>query len=161
MAQHTAARLQTATILHPGKHQALKLEVAEPVRAKVAEQALGDKPQQAQALPLVLRRETSVAAVVAVAVAVVAVAVAVAVAVVAVAMAVVVAVAVAVVANLVIARLNNRSTDFLGHVGSLGYLPLQASGPCRSQPVSHLPLFWRWIDYPPSMRFLTISQRSP
>ncbi|MEY3475767.1 MAG: hypothetical protein RLY65_167, partial [Pseudomonadota bacterium] len=49
MAQHTAARLQTATILHPGKHQALKLEVAEPVRAKVAEQALGDKPQQAQA----------------------------------------------------------------------------------------------------------------
>ena len=140
MAQHTAARLQTATILHPGKHQALKLEVAEPVRAKVAEQALGDKPQQAQALPLVLRRETSVAAVVAV---------------------VAVAVAVAVVVNLVIARLNNRSTDFLGHVGSLGYLPLQASGPCRSQPVSHLPLFWRWIDYPPSMRFLTISQRSP
>jgi hypothetical protein len=151
VAQHTAARLQTATILHPGKHQALKLEVAEPVRAKVAEQALGDKPQQAQALPLVLRRETSVAAVVAVAVAVVAVAVAVA----------VVAVAMAVVVNLVIARLNNRSTDFLGHVGSLGYLPLQASGPCRSQPVSHLPLFWRWIDYPPSMRFLTISQRSP
>jgi hypothetical protein len=135
--------LQTATILHPGKHQALKLEVAEPVRAKVAEQALGDKPQQAQALPLVLPRETSVAAVAA---AVVAVAV---------------AVAVAVVANLVIARLNNRSTDFLGHVGSLGHLPLQASGPCRSQPVSHLPLFWRWIDYPPSMRFLTISQRSP
>ena len=142
MAQHTAARLQTATILHPGKHQALKLEVAEPVRAKVAEQALGDKPQQAQALPLVLRRETSVAAVVAV-------------------VAVAVAVAMAVVVNLVIARLNNRSTDFLGHVGSLGYLPLQALGPCRSQPVSHLPLFWRWIDYPPSMRFLTISQRSP
>jgi len=142
VAQHTAARLQTATILHPGKHQALKLEVAEPVRAKVAEQALGDKPQQAQALPLVLRRETSVAAVVAV-------------------VAVAVAVAMAVVVNLVIARLNNRSTDFLGHVGSLGYLPLQASGPCRSQPVSHLPLFWRWIDYPPSMRFLTISQRSP
>ena len=153
MAQHTAARLQTATILHPGKHQALKLEVAEPVRAKVAEQALGDKPQQAQALPLVLRRETSVAALAA-AVVVVAVVVAVA------AAAVVVEVAVVVV-NLVIARLNNRSTDFLGHVGSLGYLPLQASGPCRSQPVSHLPLFWRWIDYPPSMRFLTISQRSP
>ena len=77
MAQHTAARLQTATILHPGKHQALKLEVAEPVRAKVAEQALGDKPQQAQALPLVLRRETSVAALAA-AVVVVAVAVVVA-----------------------------------------------------------------------------------
>jgi small-conductance mechanosensitive channel len=148
--------LQTATILHPGKHQALKLEVAEPVRAKVAEQALGDKPQQAQALPLVLRRETSVAAVAVAVVAVAVVAVAVAVAVVAVAVAVAVVV---VVVNLVIARLNNRSTDFLGHVGSLGYLPLQASGPCRSQPVSHLPLFWRWIDYPPSMRYWTTSRK--